>query len=189
MADLALTGTYHRSIDDKGRMLLPKRMRDDVDGALFLTPGTDRCLELHSAQSLQEMAQRIKLSAAGSRQIKSFSRLFYAQAEQCEIDSLGRIRMPKPLIDYASIKKEIVILGVGSNWEIWDAASWQSYLRTNEEAFDRMSQATLDGIPTVGRSLDSQASIPRSIDLGDGEADTSIPTLEVSNLNRPIAPR
>jgi MraZ protein len=130
-------------------MMLPKKLREDLGQTvtLFLTPGTDRCLEMHTSDSLNELARRANQSAAGSKQIKSFSRLFYAQAEQCEIDNLGRIRLPKNLAEYALLQKEIVIVGVGANWEIWDSASWQSYLRSNEDAFDMISQATFDSIP------------------------------------------
>jgi MraZ protein len=145
---VVFTGTYQRSIDDKGRFLLPKKLRDELaeSRSLFLTPGTDRCLELHCTKSLNDMAERTRQSAAGSKRIKSFSRLFYAQAEQCEIDSLGRLRIPKHLMEYALLKKEIVILGVGSNWEVWDAENWQTYLQNNENEFDLISQATLDSI-------------------------------------------
>jgi MraZ protein len=149
MVNVVYTGTYQRAIDDKWRVMLPKKMREELDSEsnLFLTPGTDRCLELHTPNSLHELARRANQSAAGSKNIKSFSRLFYAQAEQCEIDTLGRIRLPKNLVEYASLDKEIVIVGVGSNWEIWNTASWQRYLLSNEETFDLITQATFDSVP------------------------------------------
>lgn len=129
--------------------MLPKKLREDLGqtATLFLTPGTDRCLEMHTPDSLNGLAQRASHSAAGSKQIKSFSRLFYAQAEQCEIDNLGRIRLPKSLVDYALLQKEIVIVGVGANWEIWDLGSWRNYLQSNEDAFDLICQTTFDSVP------------------------------------------
>lgn len=150
--------------------MVPKKLRDELleSESLFLTPGTDRCLELHCSRSLNELAGRTRQSAAGSKRIKSFSRLFYAQAEQCEIDGLGRLRIPKHLIEYAELKKEIVLLGVGSNWEVWDAESWQTYLQSNEEEFDLISQVTFDSVPPMETS--SQTSLKKDLDV-EGQTD------------------
>ena len=147
ITEVVFTGTYPRTLDAKARISLPKRLRDELgEGTtLFLTPGTDRCLELHTQRSLNELAQRANQSSAGSRNIKSFSRLFYAQAEPCDIDSAGRIRVPKSLADFAALDKEIVIVGVGFNWEIWNFEQWQTYLQINGDEFDQISQAILDG--------------------------------------------
>lgn len=147
---MVFTGTYQRSLDSKARFLIPKRMRSELTNAstIFLTPGTDHCLELHTGESLNELAQRASHSAAGAKNVKSFARLFYAQAEPCEIDSQGRIRIPKALRTYAKFNDEIVIVGVGFNWEIWAPLLWQSYLANHEDEFDKIAQATFDQINT-----------------------------------------
>ena len=152
---MIFTGTYQRSLDGKARVLLPKRLRDELEqaGPVFLTPGTDHCLELHTSQSLHELAARANQSHAGSRNLKSFSRLFYAQAEQCDIDGQGRIRIPVTLMEHAGLVKEIVIVGVGMNWEIWDAEQWQSYLQSNEDEFDQLAQVTFDHAAPVNHVL------------------------------------
>ncbi len=144
---MVFTGTYQRSLDGKFRVLLPKRLRDEVGETetLYLTPGTDQCLELHTQQSLNELASRVNQSTAGSRNLKSFARLFYAQAEQCDVDGQGRLRIPKELADFAKMTKEIVIVGVGFNFEIWDQHQWTRYLTANEAGFDEIVQATFDG--------------------------------------------
>jgi MraZ protein len=151
---MVFTGTYPRSLDGKARFLLPKRLRDEIADltTLFLTPGTDRCLEIHTQDSLNDLATQASRSAAGSRNIKSFSRLFYAQAEPCDIDGQGRIRIPQTLVDYAVLNKEIVIVGVGFNWEIWNVDQWQLYLETNEDEFDRISQTMFDQVEYSGRN-------------------------------------
>lgn len=113
---------------------------------LYLTPGTDRCLELHTQTSLQALAMRANQSSGGSRNLKSFSRLFYAQAELCELDASGRIRIPQNLAGYADLTKEIVIVGVGLNWEVWNVEQWQSYLLSHADEFDQISQNTFDGL-------------------------------------------
>ncbi len=145
-SSVVYTGTFQRSLDAKARFLLPKRVRAELaeSDSLFLTPGTDHCLELHTNKSLNALAERANHSAAGCRDIKSFSRLFYAQAERCGIDAQGRIRIPKTLFNHATLEKDIFIVGVGFNWEIWDVVKWSSYLQTHEDEFDQVARSTFD---------------------------------------------
>ncbi len=149
---MVFTGTYQRSLDGKLRVLLPKRLRsgglglDLEKGAnLFLTPGTDHCLELHTTESLNELARRANQSPAGSKSIRSFSRLFYARAQHCEVDSQGRIRIPQELARLADLSKEVVFIGVGFHWELWNLELWEAYLKENDAAFDQIAERTFDG--------------------------------------------
>ena len=152
---MVFTGTYKRSIDSKQRVLLPKRLRSgfsqpNADGLnLYLTPGADQCLELHTTQSLNELAQRASQSPAGSKNLRSFSRLFYARAQQCDIDKQGRIRIPVELAELANLEKEIVFVGVGFHWEIWDLDRWDAYLGQNDSAFDQIADLTFDALKPV----------------------------------------
>jgi len=112
---------------------------------LFLTPGTDHCLELHTNDSLNQLALRASQSPAGSKSVRSFSRLFYARAQQCDVDKQGRIRIPQELARLADLSKEVVFVGVGFHWELWNLELWESYLKDNCEAFDQITETTLDG--------------------------------------------
>ncbi|MDB4539521.1 division/cell wall cluster transcriptional repressor MraZ [Saprospiraceae bacterium] len=174
--NVVFTGTYQRSLDSKSRFLIPKRMRSELTDAttIFLTPGTDHCLELHTGESLNELAQRASHSAAGTRNVKSFARLFYAQAEPCEIDSQGRIRIPKALRMYAKFVNEIVIVGVGFNWEIWDPQLWQSYLADHEDEFDKIAQATFDQINTNLAAVEGELATSTHVSPS-GEVETHKP--------------
>ena len=152
---MVFTGTYRRAMDEKLRVLLPKRLRlaipEDVNpegailgASLFLTPGTDHCLELHTTQSLNELGNRASASSARSKDVRSFSRLFYARAEQCDIDKQGRIRIPTTLAQLADIDNEVVFIGVGSHWELWNEQLWDSYLNLHRDEFDQIAQTTFD---------------------------------------------
>ena len=143
---MVFTGTFQRSLDSKLRVLLPKRLRNSIpdDLPLYLTPGTDHCLELHTDESLHELASKADRSSAGHRNVRSFSRLFYARAEQCDIDKQGRIRIPSSLTQVAELEKDIVFIGVGSHWEIWNQARWDSYLQAHHQEFDKIAESTFD---------------------------------------------
>jgi MraZ protein len=170
---VVFTGTFERALDSKARFLLPKRMRSELgdDAVVFLTPGTDRCLELHTSESLNQLADRANRSAAGAKKIKSFSRLFYAQAEQCDIDAQGRIRIPRSLIAHAELTKDVVIAGVGFNWEIWDSIHWKAYLQQHEDEFDRIALSTFDHV-----DFD-----PGQDGVGDADRDSAAPSLKQTN--------
>lgn len=157
---LVFTGTFERVLDEKSRIVLPKRLRTilEDDWELYLTPGSEGCLELHTNQSLNELADRVRTGSAGISNQRSFSRLFYARAVHCEVDKQGRIRVPSHLAELAEIGTSVCILGVGTHWEIWNQDTWSTYLENNFEAFDQITQETLDG-RTDGVSTEPSARI------------------------------
>ncbi len=138
------TGTYHRTLDEKLRVLMPKRLRSSLveEVGLYLTPGTDRCLELHTDESLQELANRTQQTKTSNQNVRSFGRLFYARASFCEFDKQNRIRIPKESAVWAGLEKEIVLVGVGFNWEIWNLTAWEAYLAQNSDSFDGLVNQT-----------------------------------------------
>lgn len=164
------TGTFQRALDGKLRVLLPKRVRSNLpsNSSLFLTPGTDHCLELHTDESLTELALRASHSTASSRNVRSFSRLFYARAEQCDIDKQGRIRIPSALAKLAELEKEVVFIGVGFHWELWNLGLWESYLRQNDSAFDRLSESTF------GPQASPSPQTEYLIETGENKTQTSV---------------
>lgn len=149
---MVFTGTYHRSLDEKLRVMLPKRLRTGLpEGTrLFLTPGQDHCLELHTDGSLAELAEKASASTAGSKSIRSFARLFYARAVECDVDKQGRVRIPTALAELADIEKEVVFVGVGFHWELWNENLWNAYLTENQGAFEEVTQMMMDGFHLDG---------------------------------------
>ena len=141
------TGTFERSLDAKSRVLLPKSVKNSVQSGqdFYLTPGLDQCLELHTLDTIEKRAKEAEESGANTSSRKSFSRLFFAQAEKCELDSQNRIRIPQRLVEWSSLSNRIVILGVGSNWEIWNEEDWQTYYQQHKAGFDVVAQTLLDG--------------------------------------------
>lgn len=140
------TGTFERTLDDKQRLLIPKTVKKTLNEgeSLFLTPGLDDCLELHSESSIEKRAIEAEKSQSPSQNRKSFARLFFAQAEKCDLDSHNRIRIPQRLIEWSKLESRIVILGVGPHWEIWNENTWQTYCLKHKPEFDQIAQALLD---------------------------------------------
>jgi|SRR3569623_773156 MraZ protein len=140
---MALTGTYSRSLDDKRRLAFPKRLRDEFGetdlNTLYLAPGTERSLAIYSPLAFDRLARKLARRPANQAGIRNYLRLFYSQAEKCDLDSQGRICIPDRLAEHAALQREVVLLGVHDHAEIWDATAWAEYLAKNRPDFDMIA--------------------------------------------------
>ena len=146
---MLLTGTFARSVDEKQRIAIPKRLREvmQVTGStgLYITPGTDGSLAIYTEESLAGLAARLAAVSPTQHDVRAFSRLFYAQAERVELDAQGRLRVPPALALLASLGKEAVLLGVQDHLELWDKARWETYLADRSSHYDEIAERALAG--------------------------------------------
>ena len=132
-----LTGEFRNTLDEKGRLSLPARMRSELPGIdLVLTQGVDQCLWLFPPQQWQALSQKLMASTslfqAKSRLVQ---RRIIAPAQEVEIDRLGRISIPQSLREWAGLSRECVILGISKYIEIWSADEYRKYLEDNKDEF------------------------------------------------------
>jgi len=127
---MLLTGTHSRTLDEKKRLTLPKRVREQLGDAtqLFVTPGSDGCLWIGSRQELERLSEKLDQAPATDAEARVFRRLFYAQMEAVDVDRAGRILVADRLLQHAGIQHEAVLLGVRDHLELWDAQRWQEFL-------------------------------------------------------------
>ena len=144
-----LTGTFTRSIDQKLRVAIPKRLREALNcpirGVLYVAPGTDGSLAIYSEEAFGHLAERLAQASPTRQQVRDFTRLFYGQAQQVELDGQGRIRLPKHLVALARLHKEVVLLGVQDHLELWGADRWEAYLEDRQGRYDEIAEAAFDG--------------------------------------------
>jgi MraZ protein len=140
-----LTGTFARAIDEKLRIPLPKPVRDELAAeegqALFVTPGTDGSLAVYTPDILEQWADRLAKSSPTGRDVRTFGRLFYAQAYRTEVDGQGRIRISQELVALAGLTKEVVVIGAGDHLELWDKGRWDAYLAQHQPGYDQIAEA------------------------------------------------
>lgn len=132
-----LTGEFRNTLDEKGRLSLPARLRSELPGtSLVLTQGVDTCLWLFAPEQWQELSRKLMASSslfrASSRLVQ---RRILAPAQEVEIDKLGRIPVPQSLREWAGLSRECVILGISKYIEIWNADAYRKYIEENEEEF------------------------------------------------------
>ena len=122
-------GTYTPKLDDKGRLFLPAKFRDDLAEGLVVTRGQERCLTVWSQADFQAMTERLREAPVTNKGTRDYVRMLFAAASQEVPDKQGRITIPSVLREYASLSKDVMVIGAMNRIEIWDPASWQHVLR------------------------------------------------------------
>ena len=120
-----LMGEYEHSLDAKGRLIMPAKLRQDIGEKFILTKGLDGCLFAFSTQEWINFEEKLKSLPLSDKNARSFVRFFLAGATECEIDKQGRFLIPANLRESAKLDKDAMIVGVGTRLEIWNKEIWQ----------------------------------------------------------------
>jgi len=140
-----LIGEYEHTIDAKGRLSMPAKLRRDMGEAFIVTKGLDGCLFAFSQNEWTNFESKLKSLPLSDKNARNFVRFFLAGATECEIDKQGRFLIPSNLRETAKLEKEAVIIGVGTRLEIWNKDVWSS--KDEEISADEIAEnMTLLGI-------------------------------------------
>jgi len=125
-------GEYHHSIDSKGRIIIPSKVRDDLGENFIVTRGLDGCLFLYPKNEWDRIITKYK-ELPDTKDKRQFMRIFLSGATICEYDKQGRINIPNPLIEFAKLEKDCIIIGVDEKLEIWSKQRWEEFIANNED--------------------------------------------------------
>jgi len=139
-------GTYTPKLDDKGRLFLPAKFRDELAGGLVVTRGQERCLTVWSVADFTRMTERLREAPVTNKVTRDYVRMLFAAASQEVPDKQGRITVPAVLRDYASLGKDVMVIGAMNRVEIWDPASWAAYSEEQEQRFAEIGDEVFPGI-------------------------------------------
>ncbi|VBB06228.1 transcriptional regulator mraz [Lucifera butyrica] len=120
-------GEYYHTVDNKGRLILPAKFRDDLGELFIATKGLDNCLFVYGREEWAILENKLKQLPLAKPEARAFVRFFFAGAAEMECDKQGRILLPNNLREYAKIDKDVVVLGVSNRIEIWDKSTWENY--------------------------------------------------------------
>ena len=134
-----LMGTYTPRLDDKGRLFLPAKFRDQLSEGLVVTRGQERCLTVWPRPAFEQLAHKAQEAPVTDRAVRDYTRLLFAGASDDQPDKQGRLTIPPMLREYASLTRDVIVIGVVNRLEIWDAARWQDYSDGREQAFSDLS--------------------------------------------------
>ncbi len=143
---LGFLGTHTPKLDDKGRLVLPAKFREGFAGGLVLTKGQDRSIVVWPAAEFASYAERLNEASRSDPRAQAYQRVLFSGASDEIPDRQGRITVPPTLREYAGLDRDVVVVGKNATAEIWDAATWATYLAAQEEAFSDLSGEVLPGI-------------------------------------------
>lgn len=128
-------GEYHYNIDDKGRLTIPSKIREELKENFIITRGLDKCLFVYPENEWNSIISKYK-ELPNTKDARNFMRFFLSGASVCEFDKQGRIKITQPLLDYASLEKDCVIIGVSDHLEVWSKELWDNFM---DEKLDDLS--------------------------------------------------
>ena len=141
-----LIGEYEHSLDSKGRLIMPAKLRENIGEKFVLTKGLDGCLFAFSTQEWENFEQKLKSLPLSNKNSREFTRFFLSGATECEIDKQGRFLIPNNLRKSANLIKDIIIIGVGTRIEIWNKEEWETYNTDNIKVEEIAENMTMLGI-------------------------------------------
>ncbi len=137
-------GTYYHTLEEKGRVSVPKKFRQGLKQGSVITKGLDGCLFIFPAEYWQELAQKIKSLPFSQKTARDFTRLMTYNAAPLEFDQLGRTKFPEALAKHAHLTKEVVFVGALTRIEVWDRDTYHRYFDRLMAQEDKITQAIED---------------------------------------------
>ncbi len=136
-------GGYTNSIDAKGRLVIPAKLREELGEGFMLTRGFDNCVNIYPKERFEELLKKLSEMKSASEQFRKLSRRLVGSAAPGEYDAQGRIVIPGPLRAFAGLQKEVHIMGVVEHIEIWDKDGYEEYYNSNctGELFDEATES------------------------------------------------
>ncbi len=137
-------GEHQHNVDQKGRLIVPAKFREELGETFVVTRGLDQCLFVYPLDEWKVVEEKLKTLPMTKKDARAFTRFFFSGASECELDKQGRVNLPPSLRKYAAIEKECMIVGVSSRIEIWSEPLWQEYFAQSEESFNEIAENMMD---------------------------------------------
>lgn len=140
-----LMGEYHHNIDDKMRLIIPSKFRTELGEKFVITRGLEKCLFVYPYDEWVNIVNKLKTLPFTKKDSRDFTRFFLSGATECVFDKTGRVGITSPLVHYAGLTKECVIIGANDRLEIWDKDSWENFFESNEDNFASIAENLFGG--------------------------------------------
>ena len=139
-------GTHQPRLDEKGRLFLPAKYREELAGGVVITKGQERCLFVFPKDEFARITDALRTAPVTAKSVRDYSRILFASASDEIPDRQGRITVPAALRGYAGLQRDCAVIGANTRLEIWDSQAWETYLATQEDSFAGASEEVFPGI-------------------------------------------
>ena len=133
-------GEYHHNIDDKSRLVLPSKFRNALGERFIVTRGLEKCLYVYPMKEWERIENQLKTLPFTKKDARTFIRSFFSGAAECEFDRQGRTCLTSPLVSYAGLSKECVVIGANDRVEIWDKFAWDEFMDMNSDKLSDIAE-------------------------------------------------
>ena len=140
-----LMGEYHHNIDEKNRLIIPSKFRNELGSSFIITRGLEKCLFVYSLKEWENIVDKLKTLPFTKKDSRNFTRFFMSGATECMLDKQGRVCITSPLVHYADLTRDCVIIGANDRLEIWDCDNWNNFFNENEENFSDIAENLFEG--------------------------------------------
>ncbi|MDQ0161628.1 division/cell wall cluster transcriptional repressor MraZ [Aeribacillus alveayuensis] len=137
-------GEFHHTVDAKGRIIIPAKFREGLGEVFILTRGLDQCLFGYPMNEWKSLEEKLKSLPLTKKDARAFTRFFFSGAVECELDKQGRVNITAPLLKYAKLEKECVVIGVSNRIELWSKDIWEKYVEEQEQSFEEIAENMID---------------------------------------------
>ena len=139
-------GEFHHNIDEKGRLILPSKFRNELGDKFIVTRGLEKCLYVYSMEDWNKIVAKLKTLPFTKKDVRIFIRSFFSGATECEFDRQGRINITSPLVSYADLQKECVVIGANDRIEIWKKEKWDDFFNENSDKIEEIAEHLFEGV-------------------------------------------
>ena len=133
-------GSFTHNLDDKGRLMIPRKMREELGYKVYIMKGFDGPLSLYNEERYQKLVEEFSRLSFNQSKVRDYLRLQFASTYEMEVDKLGRVQIPTALLTKYGISKEVLVLGIGDHIEVWDKAKYEEYENSIRDEFESIAE-------------------------------------------------
>ena len=142
---LMLMGEFNHTIDNKNRLIIPSKLRNELGNEAVITRGLDKCLFIYSKKEWESIVSKLSNLPFTKKSVRDFNRFFLSSASTIVFDKMGRVSLSQSLLNYANLNKECVIIGVNDRVEVWDKNEFDTFISSNLDNFSDMAENLFEG--------------------------------------------
>ena len=138
--EIMFFGNYSHSLDEKGRLVIPRKMREVLGLKIFIMKGFDGALAIYKEEAFSALVEELKKYSFNKKENRDYLRIKLASIVELEVDKLGRVQIPQAILTKYHISKDVVVLGAGDHIEVWDNKSFDEYYNSVEEDYEDIAE-------------------------------------------------
>ena len=133
-------GSFVHTLDDKGRLMVPRKMREELGSKAYIMKGFDGSLSVYNEEKYQKLVSEFGRLSFNQQKVRDYLRLQFASTYEMDVDKLGRVQIPTALLTKFNISREVLVLGIGDHIEVWDKAKYEEYENNIRDQFENLAE-------------------------------------------------